>query len=96
MEDDILQKILDFLKTIPEPKLEYSKDQLAFNACARETVLEIIERILDCPFNATEDILWRFILEMSHYSSIAQTGKAKDLFNTMCEIGVDLYYLIRG
>ena len=95
MEDDILQKILNFLETIPEPSLRHSKEELEFNSCARQTVLEIVERILDCPFHATEDILWQFILQMSHYVSIAQTEKAKDLFSTMCEIGVDLYYLIR-
>lgn len=94
MDGEHLQKLLNYLNDLPTPDLNQSEDEFIFYSYVRSSVLEIIQRILDCPFEATDDILWKFVLEMTHYANNAQAEETKFLYETMCEVGVDLVWVL--
>ena len=94
--DDILQKLFNYLEDLPEPSIEHTKDEFQFYSYARTMILEIIEQILDCPFEAVDDILWKLILDLTHYEKEALTEDAKNLFGTMREVAVDVHFLIEN
>lgn len=94
MNDDILQKLFNYLNDLPEPSLAHTKDEFKFYSYARTMILEIIEQILDCPFEAVDDILWKLILDLIHYEKEALTEDTKKLFGTMREVAVDVHYLL--
>lgn len=96
MDGEHLQKLLNYLHDLPELDLHQSKDEFIFYSYAHSAVEEVIQRVLDCPFEATDDILWKFILEMSHYANKAQTEDVKFLYETLCEVGVDLVYVLHN
>lgn len=94
MQDEILQRLINYLHDLPEPDLYQSKDEFEFYSRARFAVEEIIEQIVDCPFDAADDILWTFILETTHYQKTARSKETKELFETLYEVAIDLYYLV--
>lgn len=95
MNETAIQKVINFIdEFLFEPTGRWPVEMFEERAYSRWAANEIIQRLLDCPFDAPEEVISRFIFEMSMNSHMATDEKKQRIFQIASETAMDI--LIMG
>lgn len=96
MTNDIaVQALLDYLKESDEPEIFWTQRHFEESCFSRWAAAELIEAILDHPFDDPEDIIEQFTLKMIFYSSVADGTDEGRIFSIAADFADECLTLFR-
>lgn len=87
----VLKFIEDYLF---EPTKSWPRDEFDERAYARWAAYEIVERLMDCPFDPPDLIIEEFMLELDIYSHQTKSEHIKDMFSIARDTALDILCLL--
>lgn len=96
MTNDIaMQALLDYLRESDEPKIFWTQRHFEESCFSRWAAAELIEAILDHPFDDPEDIIEQFALKMIFYSAVADGTDEGRIFSIAADFADECLTLFR-
>ena len=92
LEARIVLKYID--EYLSEPIESYSTKGLGQRSYSRWAAYEIIERLMEYPFNPPDEIVEAFIIEMTGYSYMAKDPRTARIFEIAMDTAEDILCLL--
>lgn len=93
MYEQAAQTITRYIEnTLYEPEICWGKEMFAYRSCERWAAYEIIERILDHPFDPPTETVEMFLLEMTGFSY--KNGAHKSIFEIARNTAEDILCIL--
>lgn len=87
--DTVVQALLDYLRESDEPEIFWPRHHFEESCFSRWAAWEMIEAILDHPFDDPEDVIEEFTMKMVIFSSIADGTDEGRIFSIAADFADD-------
>ena len=93
--DTAVQALLDYLRESDEPEIFWPRHHFEESCFSRWAAWEMIEAILDHPFDDPEDVIEEFTMKMVIFSSIADGTDEGRIFSIAADCADECLTLFR-
>lgn len=93
--DTVVQALIDYLNESDEPEIYWPRHHFEESCFSRWAAWEMIEAILDHPFDDPEDVIEEFTMKMVIFSSIADGTDEGLIFSIAADFADECLTLFR-
>lgn len=95
MHEEMIFAIQNYIdKYLFEPCSNWPKHEFDIQSYSRWAAFELIQRIMDNPFNDPDIVIESFLLEMAMFSHLEEESKGSCIFSIAKDAAADILQLI--